>query len=137
MAKKPPKKVENWDDKDAAEIPLPYSGKIIQIFDRIKVKVPFKKMKKVPEGEEIVLSDETKAILEVEAKEKGCFLCGFILEDFAAKGKLTGHPSDIFEKGTFPVEAKIRHIEITKYHLSDEKVKRGPEAPASEETESE
>jgi hypothetical protein len=137
MAKQPPKKVTAWGEKDVVDVPLPYSGKIIQIFDRIKVKVPFKKMKKIPEGEEIVLSEETKAILEVEATKKGCFLCGFILEDFAAKGKLTGHPNDIFEKGTFPVEAKIRHIEIVKYHLPEKKVERGPEAPAPEDTENE
>ena len=126
-----------WDEKDAVETPLPYSSKIIQLFDRIKVKVPFKKMKKIPEGEEIVLSEETKAILEVEATKKGCFLCGFILEDFAAKGKLTGHPNDIFEKGTFPVEAKIRHIEIVKYHLPEKKVGAGAEPQPPEETENE
>jgi hypothetical protein len=111
------KKPENWIEEKVVEIPPPYSGKIIQLFDRIKVKVPFKKMKKVPEGEEIVLSEETKALLTVEATTKGCFLCGFILEDFAKSGKLTGYPNDIFDKGTFPVEAKIRHIEILKYHL--------------------
>lgn len=99
--------------------PGPYTSKIIQLFDRIKVKVPFKKMRKIMDGEEIVLSDETKAQVEAEATLKNCFLCRFIIEDFAKNGKLTGHPNDIFEKGTFPVEAKIRHIEILKYHLPD------------------
>lgn len=111
-------KAPSWDSREEFP-PDPYTSKIIHLFDRIKVKVPFKKMRKIMDGEEIVLSDETKAQVEAELKAKGCFLCRFILEDFAKNGKLTGWPNDIFEKGTFPIEAKIRHIEILKYHLPD------------------
>jgi hypothetical protein len=137
MPKQPPRKVATWDEEVVVEIPLPYSGKVIQLFDRIKVKVPFKKMRKIMDGEEIVLSDETKAIVEVEHKVKGCFLCGFILEDFAKNGKLTGFPNDIFDKGTFPIEAKIRHIEIMKYHLPEKKVGAGAEPQPPEDTKEE
>lgn len=129
---KPKEKPLSWDEEKTVEVPPYFSGKIVQLFDRIRVKVPFKKMKKVPEGEEIVLSDETIAMAENESKNKGCFLCKFILEDYAKNGKLTGHPNDIFEKGTFPVEAKIRHIEITKYCLP-EKVAGEAKPPQPEE----
>jgi hypothetical protein len=84
------------------------------------------------DGEEIVLSDETKAIIETESTAKGCFLCRFILEDFAKNGKLTGSPNDIFGKGTFPVESKIRHIEILKYNLP-EKIQPGAKPPAEQD----
>jgi hypothetical protein len=113
---KPKRSIDAWDEPQEFP-PDVYSSKIIHLFDRIRVKVPFKKMRKIMDGEEIILSDETKAIVEAEFTAKNCFLCRFILEDFAKNGKLTGYPNDIFEKGTFPIEAKIRHVEILKYHL--------------------
>ena len=131
MPKKPERKITAWDEENAVEIPPPYSGKIIQLFDRIKVRVPFRKKVKLMDGEEIILSDETKALLESEVEK--CFLCRIILEDFATNGKLTGHPNDIFGKGTFPVESKIRHIEITKYCDNNKKAGQGAKPPAPEE----
>ena len=117
-----------WDDDEKFPPPL-QDSKIIQMFDPIKVKVYFKRMPKIMDGEEIVLSPETETMLVAEAKT--CFVCRIILEDHAKNGKLTGHPNDIFEKGTFPVESKIRHIQIVKLHAK--KVGQGAEPPAPEE----
>jgi hypothetical protein len=131
---KPKRVIAAWDESQEFA-PDPYTSKIIELFPPIKVKVPFRKKVKLMDGEEIVLSDETKALLEVEATQKGCFLCRFILEDFAAKGKLTGYPNDIFEKGTFPVEAKIRHIEILKYNLPSKVTGQAKPAQSEEQKE--
>jgi len=87
---------------------------------RVRVKVYFKKMEKVMEGEEIVLSPETQAYLETQRNK--CMLCKMILEDHAQHGKLTGYPKEIDGRGQFPVEAKIRHVQIEKLHA--------PEVPA-------
>jgi hypothetical protein len=130
--KRKPKEVAAWAEEKVVEIPPPYRCKIVEVFPRIKVKVPFRKKVKLADGEEIVLSEETLAIVTTEHKTKECFMCGFILEDFAANGKLTGYPNDMFGKGTFPVESKIRHIEILKYNLPG-KVERGAKPPAPEE----
>lgn len=121
---KEPKDYEEWRDGlrlQPGEVPKP--------FPPVKVKVYFKRMPKMAEGEEIVLSPETELILVEEAKT--CFVCRIILEDHALHGKLTGHPKDMFDKGTFPVEAKIRHIQITKLYVK--KVGRVAEPPAQEE----
>lgn len=85
-------------------------------------------------NEDVVLSEETVALLRkrsgglIKKTKKiqrtdwnspkdlrGCFLCVMILEDFGLHGKLTGWPLDTFEKGTFPVEAKVGHIRLEKH----------------------
>lgn len=66
--------------------------------------------------DEIVLSRETKKFLKERAgtKDKGCFLCRLILEDFKLSKKLTDYPFESDAKGQFPVDAKLRHIELEK-----------------------
>lgn len=114
MKKKGPK-YKSWEnDEKADEVPAPYTSKVVELFDRIKVKVPFKKLSKIGSDEEIVLSDETKAFLEGE-REK-CFLCKIILEDQEKNGKLTGDPKDGEGKPMFPPEAKVRHVQIEKLY---------------------
>jgi|SRR6185369_10690058 len=104
---------------------LPTGGKATTSpFKQVRVKVYFKKMEKVMEGEEIVLSPETTAILETQ-REK-CMLCKMILEDQAQNGKLTGYPKENDGKGMFPVEAKIRHVQIEKLHSPDAGVGAAP-----------
>lgn len=72
---------------------------------------------KEPE-EEIVLSEATKALLELtswdEQKQRGCLLCTFILDDFAKNGRLTAHPKNWGGDGQFPVSSKLKHIVIEK-----------------------
>lgn len=53
--------------------------------------------------EEIVLSEETKAVLDKRAAD-GCVSCAYITSDFQKNGKLTDYP------GNYPVEAKIAHV---------------------------
>ncbi len=48
----------------------------------------------------------------VEVRALLCFLCGWILEDVKANGKLTGHPLDYNSQPQFPVSGKIRHLEL-------------------------
>lgn len=75
--------------------------------------------------EDVVLSKDTLAFVKKKAGDlmkkripddaRGCQLCRMIVEDFTLHKKLTGWPLDTFEKGTFPVEAKVRHIEVERY----------------------
>lgn len=57
--------------------------------------------------EEIVLSEESKALIERRAGE-GCVCCIYIASDFKKNGKLTDYP------GNYPVEAKIEHVSSEK-----------------------
>lgn len=111
------KKVEahNWGEEEVFA-PRAYTSNVIQFFDYVKPKVHFRKMEKVMPEEEIVLAPETEALVRKESNEKGCFLCRFILEDIEKNKKLTGYPLESDGKGQFPVEAKIRHIEILKLY---------------------
>lgn len=63
--------------------------------------------KKGARMEEIVLSDETQALVEKRA-EAGCASCIYIASDFRKNGKLTDYP------GNYPVEAKIGHVQAEK-----------------------
>lgn len=54
--------------------------------------------------EEIVLSDESRLLLEKRGAE-GCVCCVYITSDFKKNGKLTDYP------GNYPIEAKIEHVE--------------------------
>lgn len=42
----------------------------------------------------------------------GCFLCGWITEDFEKNGMLTDWPFDLNGKSQFPVHGKIAHIRL-------------------------
>lgn len=57
--------------------------------------------------DEIVLSDETKVLLDRRSNE-GCACCIYIVSDFKKNGKLTDYP------GNYPVEAKIEHVRSEK-----------------------
>lgn len=98
------------------------------VLKRVKLKVPFKKMEKLAEGEEIVLSPETEAV--IRGKMEGCFMCRYIVEDHEQNGKLTGYPKEMDGKGQFPVEAKIRHIQIEKLYVPQDR--RGAAPPGEE-----
>lgn len=50
-----------------------------------------------------------KILLERSSK---CFCCKWIYEDLKANGKLTGYPKDFLGSGTWPVEGKLRHLEL-------------------------
>lgn len=76
-------------------------------------------------NEDVVLSKETVAFLKKRAGDllkkkipddaRGCQLCRIILEDFRLNKKLTGYPLDAQDNGMFPVESKVRHIELERY----------------------
>lgn len=72
--------------------------------------------KQVEEEVDFILSPETLVLLEkrrVKKSGNGCFLCSMILRDQKKNGKLTDYPIDN-EKGMFPVDAKLKHIELEK-----------------------
>jgi hypothetical protein len=94
---------------DLGNEPLGYTPiPVVKVEEVFKSPVKEGKLK----DQEIVLSKKTEAILK--SKESGCFLCRLILEDHAKNAKLTGYPADSFGKGMFPVESKVRHIELEK-----------------------
>jgi len=41
-----------------------------------------------------------------------CFMCKWILEDLRLHGKLTDWPPDSNDKGQFPINGKLRHLEL-------------------------
>lgn len=49
---------------------------------------------------------------ELTARAPKCFLCRWILHDVGTNGKLTGWPPDSMGHGTFPVEGKVKHLEL-------------------------
>jgi hypothetical protein len=58
----------------------------------------------------VYLKEETMAFL-LERSEK-CFLCWWIHEDARMHVTLTGWPNDYFGSGIFPVEGKLKHLEL-------------------------
>src|SRR4029077_9170054 len=65
----------------------------------------------------LVPSPETLAMLERKRPAWdgiGCFLCGWILEDLADHGKLTGYPLDTNDKAVFPVDGMLKHVTLEK-----------------------
>lgn len=62
------------------------------------------------ESKTVTLPDETMQKL-IERAQK-CFTCWWTHEDFRLHKKLTGWPFDYFGSGTFPVEGKIKHLEL-------------------------
>jgi len=51
-----------------------------------------------------------------QAKET-CFLCIWILEDLRLHEKLTDWPPDSNDKGQFPAQGKVRHLELESVSL--------------------
>ncbi|MGH9391893.1 MAG: hypothetical protein ACRD1Z_20005 [Vicinamibacteria bacterium] len=61
------------------------------------------------------LSDETMKLLKKRRTRRdgsGCFLCTMILRDFEEHKKLTGYPKDVNGAEVFPIEGKLKHIEL-------------------------
>lgn len=58
----------------------------------------------------VALDAGTMAYLLGRAEK--CFLCWWIHEDFRMHGKLTGWPNDSMGAGTFPIQGKVRHLEL-------------------------
>lgn len=62
-------------------------------------------------GEVLRQVEQSPTFLEVvKGRQEKCFMCRYIVEDIEQRGKLTGHPLDSFEKGTFPADAKLVHV---------------------------
>lgn len=55
---------------------------------------------------------EDEALKLLRRNQSTCFLCKWILEDLLANGKLTGYPIDGNGAGTFPVDAKRKHLTL-------------------------
>ncbi len=55
---------------------------------------------------------QQEALRLLESQREKCFLCGWILEDLAKNGKLTGHPLDAMGAGIFPVDGKRGHLAL-------------------------
>ena len=56
------------------------------------------------------MTDRTRVVLEYWAPT--CFLCRWILQDVLDNGKLTGQPYDHAGAPQFPVNGKLKHIEL-------------------------
>lgn len=132
--KKDDPKYKSWESDEKAEVPPePYTSKIVQLFDKTESKVHFKNLAKIKEGEEVVLSPETMEMVRGNAET--CLLCRYIVEDFETNAKLTGHPKEVDGKGQFPIESKMRHVQIEKLYVKkvgDGAKPRPPEEPKGE-----
>ena len=52
-------------------------------------------------------------IVHIARKHQACcFMCRWIVEDFEKNGKLTGHPNDFMDAGTFPRSGKESHAKL-------------------------
>ena len=60
---------------------------------------------------------EIRAITEQNMEK--CFMCRWILTDLVEHGKLTGYPLDSMGAGTFPIQGKIRHLELEKKSIEN------------------
>ncbi len=61
-------------------------------------------------GEVLRRVETSPVFLETMKQKVSCFMCRYIVEDIEQRGKLTGFPLDSFDKGTFPVDAKLTHV---------------------------
>jgi hypothetical protein len=55
---------------------------------------------------------ERLRVLAPDASGIGCFLCGWIVQDYDKNGTLTDYPKDTVGAGVFPYLGKRAHISI-------------------------
>lgn len=114
MAKKQKFDLERWElDVYRKALMMGHWDDVAVLYSRIGGMVPrplfmalLKDPRKGGKMEEIVLSEETLALVEKRSKE-GCVSCGYILIDFKTNNRLT-------DRDNFPVEAKVSHVSAEK-----------------------
>lgn len=92
------------------------------------------------ESVEYELSPETIALLKrrkMKRNGEGCWLCGIILRDFEEHKTLTDYPKDHNNQGVFPVEGKLKHIELEKASNHPPGTREGPKPEPSKPKKSE